>query len=137
MKYNRPIYVDDVATNFPDLKVVMCHGGFPWVDEFLCVAHSNPNIWVDISFMDYLERTFRRPGLTEETLRSLAALVGAERLLWGTEGPYMDLPLYGQHGPENYAQSRRSSSCGDSIFSARSRKTPFSVATPLNLLGLS
>ena len=34
MKYNRPIYVDDVATNFPDLKVVMCHGGFPWVDEF-------------------------------------------------------------------------------------------------------
>lgn len=37
----------------------MCHGGFPWVDEFLAVAHSNPNVWVDISFLDHIERTFR------------------------------------------------------------------------------
>ena len=29
MKYNQPIYVDDVATDFPELNVVMCHGGFP------------------------------------------------------------------------------------------------------------
>lgn len=106
MKYNRPVYVDDVATNFPNLQVVMCHGGFPWVDEFLAVAHSNPNVWVDISFLDYIERAFHRSGLAEETLRSLATLIGAERLLWGTEGPFMDLPLYGAHGPEYYARSQ-------------------------------
>lgn len=106
MKYNRPVYVDDVATNFPGLKVVMCHGGFPWVDEFLAVAHSNPNIWVDISFLDYIERVFKRPGLGEEVIRSLVGLIGPERLLWGTEGPFMDLPLYGQHGPENYIRSQ-------------------------------
>jgi len=106
MKYNRPIYVDDVATNFPNLKVVMCHGGFPWVDEFLTVAYSNPNVWVDISFLDYIERTFKRPGLGEEVMKSLADLIGPERLLWGSEGPFMDLPPYGSHGPENYARSQ-------------------------------
>ena len=106
MKYNRPIYVDDVATNFPELKVVMCHGGFPWVEEFLCVAYSNPNVYVDISFLDYIERTFKKDGLAEDTMRRLVGLVGAERLLWGTEGPYMDLPLFGSHGPEYYARSQ-------------------------------
>ncbi len=107
MKYNRPIYVDDVATSFPRLPVVMCHGGFPWVDEFLAVAHGNPNVWVDISFLDYVERAFHREGLTAEVVRSLVPVVGAERLLWGSEGPYMDLPLYGRHGPDYYARSRQ------------------------------
>ena len=106
MKYNRPIYVDDVATNFPNLPVVMCHGGFPWVDEFLAVAHANPNVWVDISFLDYVERAFHKEGLAESVIRSLAAVIGADRLLWGSEGPTMTLPLYGSHGPENYARSR-------------------------------
>lgn len=105
IKYNNPVYVDDVATNFPDLDVVMCHGGFPWTDEFLVVAYSNPNIWVDLTFLDYIERFMKRKGLAENTVRELVDLVGADRLLWGTEGPYMFLPLFGQHGPENYARS--------------------------------
>jgi predicted TIM-barrel fold metal-dependent hydrolase len=105
MKYNDPVYVDDVATNFPDLDVVMCHGGFPWSDEFLVVAYSNPNIWVDITFLNYIEKFMKRKGLAENTVRQLVDLVGADRLLWGTEGPYMFLPLFGVHGPEEYATS--------------------------------
>ena len=105
IKYNNPLYVDDVATNFPDLDVVMCHGGFPWSDEFLVVAYSNPNVWVDITALDIMERSMKRPGLAENTVRELVDLVGADRLLWGSEGPYMLLPLFGQHGPENYAKS--------------------------------
>lgn len=105
-KYNRPIYADDVATNFPNLKLVLCHGGFPWVDEFLAVAQGNPNVWVDISFLDYVERAFHKEGLAEQVIRSLAAVVGPERMLWGSEGPYMTLPLFGSHGPENYARSQ-------------------------------
>src|SRR5574341_214604 len=35
LKYNNPVNVDDVATNYPDLNIVMCHGGYPWVEEFL------------------------------------------------------------------------------------------------------
>ena len=48
MKYNKPIFVDDIATNFPDLKIVMCHGGYPWTEEFIAVVYTNPNILVDL-----------------------------------------------------------------------------------------
>jgi predicted TIM-barrel fold metal-dependent hydrolase len=49
VKYGRPVYVDRVATDFPDLKITLAHVGFPWVDETLMVAYKNPNVSVDIS----------------------------------------------------------------------------------------
>ncbi len=106
MKYDQPIYVDDVATNFPDLKIVMCHGGYPWVEEFLAVVYTNPNIWVDLTFMERIEETFMVPNLVENTVRRLVKLIGTKRLLWGSEGPYMNLPLYGQHDPGYYRVSQ-------------------------------
>jgi len=106
LKYNNPVYVDEVAINFPDLKIVMCHGGYPWVEEFMVVAYSNPNIWVDLTFLDYIENTYKRQGLTENTVKRLVELIGSERMLWGTEGPYMNLPLFGSHGPEYYIKSQ-------------------------------
>ncbi|HOQ97266.1 MAG TPA: amidohydrolase family protein [Anaerolineae bacterium] len=107
LKYNNPLYVDDVATNFPDLNIVMCHGGYPWTEAFTVVAYSNPNVWVDLTFMDYIERTFQVPGLVENTVHRLVCLVGPQRLLWGSEGPYMNLPLFGQHEPDYYARSQQ------------------------------
>jgi predicted TIM-barrel fold metal-dependent hydrolase len=106
MKYNRPIYVDDIATNFPDLKIVMCHGGYPWTEEFIAVVYTNHNIWVDLTFMERIEETFLLPGWVENTVRRLYELVGAQRLLWGSEGPYMNLPLYGQQDPTYYQISQ-------------------------------
>ena len=33
LKYSNPIHVDDVAVDFPDLKIVLAHPSFPWQDE--------------------------------------------------------------------------------------------------------
>jgi len=49
VKYARPVYVDRVAADFPDLKIILAHVGFPWVDETLMVAAKNPNVSIDIS----------------------------------------------------------------------------------------
>jgi predicted TIM-barrel fold metal-dependent hydrolase len=84
----------------------MCHGGYPWTEEFITVAYTNPNIWVDLTFMERIEETFILPGLVESTIRRLVKLIGAQRLLWGSEGPYMTLPLYGSHEPSNYQISQ-------------------------------
>ena len=105
MKYNNPIHADDVATDFPELALIMCHGGYPWTEEFMAVAGTNPNVHVDISFLDYIERKFANPGLTENTIRRLHSVIGSERLIWGSEGPFMELPLYGSHGAGNYGTS--------------------------------
>lgn len=49
VKYARPEYVDRVAADFPDLKIVLAHVGFPWQDETLMIAAKNPNVSVDVS----------------------------------------------------------------------------------------
>jgi len=106
IKYNNPIYVDDVAIQFPDLKIIICHGGYPWIEEFVTVAYSNPNIWVDLTFLDYIENTFGEKGLAERLIKRLHRLIGPKRLIWGSEGPFMNLPLFGKHGAENYKRSQ-------------------------------
>jgi hypothetical protein len=122
MKYNCPIYVDDVATDFPGLNIIMCHGGYPWTDEFFAVAGTNPNIHVDISFLDYIERKFANSGLTENTIRRLVNIIGTRRLLWGSEGPFMNLPLYGSHGPDNYKASQDFLVCRFDFLNAEDKK---------------
>lgn len=107
IKYNNPIYADDVATRFPNLKIVLLHGGFPWTKEYLAVVHSNPNVWADITFLDYIEKTFLEEGLVEETMKKLIKLIGSERILWGSEGPFMYLPMYGKHGPTYIKESQK------------------------------
>lgn len=106
MKYNCPIYVDDVATDFRNLNIIMCHGGYPWTEEFIALAGTASNTYVDISFLDYIERKFAFQGLTENIVRRLISIIGSKRLIWGSEGPFMNLPLYGSHGPDNYKQSQ-------------------------------
>lgn len=37
LKYCRPIHLDDIATDFPGLKIVMCHFGNPFLQEAAAV----------------------------------------------------------------------------------------------------
>src|SRR5690242_11809826 len=38
LKYSNPLFVDDVAADFPELKIVLAHPSFPWQDEAISVA---------------------------------------------------------------------------------------------------
>lgn len=49
LKYSNPMYLDDVAVDFPDLRIVMAHPSFPWQEEALAVAQHKPNVWIDLS----------------------------------------------------------------------------------------
>jgi predicted TIM-barrel fold metal-dependent hydrolase len=49
LKYSNPMYVDDVAVDFPDLKIVLAHPSFPWQDEALAVAVHKPLVYIDLS----------------------------------------------------------------------------------------
>ena len=45
----RPIYLDQVALDFPDLVIVGGHIGYPWTDEAIAVATKHPNVFIDTS----------------------------------------------------------------------------------------
>ncbi|WFS61640.1 amidohydrolase family protein [Pseudodesulfovibrio thermohalotolerans] len=44
-----PRYIDFVARDFPELKIIMSHGGYPWVNESLIVAQRNKNVYLEFS----------------------------------------------------------------------------------------
>jgi predicted TIM-barrel fold metal-dependent hydrolase len=49
LKYSNPMYVDDVAVDFPDLPIVLAHPSFPWQEEALSVAMHKPQVHIDLS----------------------------------------------------------------------------------------
>jgi predicted TIM-barrel fold metal-dependent hydrolase len=49
-KYGDPIHLDDVAIDFPKLKILMAHGGRPlWMDTAFFLLRRHPNVYLDIS----------------------------------------------------------------------------------------
>jgi len=49
LKFSNPIYLDDVAVDFPDMPIIAAHPSFPWQDEALAVATHKPNVYIDLS----------------------------------------------------------------------------------------
>jgi predicted TIM-barrel fold metal-dependent hydrolase len=49
LHYSNPMLLDDVAADFPELKIIMAHPGWPWQDEQLAIATHKENVYVDLS----------------------------------------------------------------------------------------
>lgn len=49
LKYSNPIHVDDVAVDFPGMKIVLAHPSFPWQDEAISIAMHKPEVYIDLS----------------------------------------------------------------------------------------
>ncbi|HYK83093.1 MAG TPA: amidohydrolase family protein [Gemmatimonadales bacterium] len=77
-KYGNPLELDDVAIDFPDLKIVMAHGGRPlYMAEAFFVLRRHPHVWLDVSGIP--------PARLLEYFPRLAEV--ADRVLWGTDWP--------------------------------------------------
>ena len=49
-KYGDPIHIDDVAVDFPKLKILLAHGGRPlWMQTAFFLLRRHPNVFLDIS----------------------------------------------------------------------------------------
>src|SRR3546814_20691712 len=49
LRHSNPMLLDDVAVDFPDLKIIIAHPSFPWQDEALAVANHKPLVYIDLS----------------------------------------------------------------------------------------
>ena len=84
--YSRPIFLDDVAADFPELTIVGAHPSWPWQDEMLAVAQHKTNVWIDLS--GWSPRKWS-PALTEAVLGPLQ-----DRMLFGTDYPFITFPKW-------------------------------------------
>lgn len=77
-KYGNPMEVDDVAIDFPDLRIVMAHGGRPlYMREAAFILRRHPNVWLDLSGIPPLKLQEWFPRLVEHQ----------DKVVWGTDWP--------------------------------------------------
>lgn len=77
----RPIYLDQVALDFPELTIVGGHIGYPWTDEAVAVATKHENFYIDTSA--YTVR--RYPPSLVQFMKSH----GRRKVLFGTNYPML------------------------------------------------
>jgi predicted TIM-barrel fold metal-dependent hydrolase len=78
-EHARPIYLDRVASDFPDLKLVGAHTGWPWVEELISVCYKWDNVYFGID-------AWMPKYLKPEIIHFINSRMGQDRCLWGTNG---------------------------------------------------
>jgi uncharacterized protein len=79
LKYSNPMYVDDVAVDFPGMKIILAHPSFPWQDEALSVCLHKPNVYIDLSGWS--------PKYFPENLIQYANTLLKRKMLFGSDYP--------------------------------------------------
>jgi predicted TIM-barrel fold metal-dependent hydrolase len=77
----RPIYLDEVALAFPELRIIGAHLGQPWHEEMMILAWKHPNVFIDTS---------ARPAKRwPESFVEFASGWGQDKVLWATDYPLL------------------------------------------------
>jgi predicted TIM-barrel fold metal-dependent hydrolase len=49
LDYTRPIYLDSLAADHPDLTIIGAHPSWPWEQEMIAILQHKPNVYNDLS----------------------------------------------------------------------------------------
>lgn len=82
MDHVAPRYIDIVARDFPELKLIVSHGGYPWISEMINVAQRNANVYVDLS-------EYENSPLSEAYLQAANTMI-SDKVLYASAHPFVD-----------------------------------------------
>lgn len=95
IKYSHPIHIDEVAVDFPDLKIIIAHMGNPWLTDCAEVLYKNPNVYADISGLIVGEDLDTPYGTQmRKKILELINYVEENKLLYGTDWPLCPMKSY-------------------------------------------
>ena len=94
MKYSHPLHVDEIATDFPRMNIVMAHLGNPWTVDGAEVIYKNDNVYADISgfLTDFESEAYNQLVITK--INQAIAYAGADKLLFGSDWPIISIKRY-------------------------------------------
>ena len=78
----RPICLDQVAIDFPELTLIGIHIGVPWADEMIAMAWKHDNVFIGVDAYG--------PKHWPPTLVHYLNSYGREKVLFGTDWPVID-----------------------------------------------
>ncbi len=53
LKWGNPLQLEDIAMDFPDLRMIIAHLGHPWEEDLTVLVRKCPNVYTDISAVHY------------------------------------------------------------------------------------
>lgn len=83
LDYGRPIHLDTLARDFPRMKIIAAHPGWPWCEELLGVVTHKKNVCVDTS--GYLAEQL--PEIFQKAIQGRLQ----DKALFGTDFPYVSV----------------------------------------------
>lgn len=89
LSYTFPAHIDRVARDFPELRLAISHGGWPWVNEILHIAFRRPNVYVSPD--QYL---CNMPGM-DDYLKAANGYL-SERFLYASSYPFISVKDYAE-----------------------------------------
>ncbi|TCO62441.1 amidohydrolase family protein [Actinocrispum wychmicini] len=87
IRHERAELLDQVACDFPDLRLIACHAGWPWVAEYCAVARRHPTVFLE--FGGLAPKYVAKPGSGWDPLFGMMGNVLADQVLYGTDWPVM------------------------------------------------
>lgn len=78
----RPILLDQIAIDFPELKLIGIHIGVPWTDEMIAMAWKHANVFIGIDAY--------APKYLSPALKHYMNSYGSDKVLFGTDWPVID-----------------------------------------------
>jgi hypothetical protein len=79
----RPITLDTIACDFPELKLIGIHIGWPWTEEMIAVAYKHPNVHIGTD-------AYAPKHWDEKFVRFMDSF-GQDKVIFGTDYPVIDL----------------------------------------------
>jgi len=82
-KYANPMYLDDICRDFPELKVIAFHMGYPYCDQLNMIAMGHPNLYICLSLL--VPWAITAPRKFAKILGEAMRWVGPDKIIWGTD----------------------------------------------------
>src|SRR5947208_3327154 len=86
-----PRHLDPVARDFPELRIIMSHGGYPWVLEACLLAWKYENVYLELAA--HRPKYLAEPGTGWEPLLRFGQTTIAEKVLWGSGAFLLQRPV--------------------------------------------
>lgn len=83
MDYCDPRHVDKVARDFPELTLIMSHGGYPFVNEAIYACLRNANVYMDIS-------EYERAPMVDVYVQAMKSTI-TDKVLFASAHPFIEL----------------------------------------------
>lgn len=84
IEYGRPLAVDEIASRYPDVKLIMAHMAHPWSDECIVIARKRSNVYCEVSAIFYRPWQFWNTLITAQEYR----ITERNKIFWGTDFPF-------------------------------------------------